>query len=132
MKFYKCEICGNQFEVLKDGGSTPVCCGKSMTELKSCSTDGAVEKHVPVYTIEEKECCPGDYHKIRIEVGSQPHPMDESHYIEWIILETDCKIYAKSLCPEKKPHAVFCIKSTETVKGVYAYCNLHGLWEAKV
>ena len=31
-KYYKCEVCGNEFKVVNDGGVVPVCCGREMTE----------------------------------------------------------------------------------------------------
>lgn len=51
MKFYICSVCGNLVEKIVDGGTTPSCCGKPMRELFPASTDGAVEKHVPVYDV---------------------------------------------------------------------------------
>lgn len=32
-KYYKCEVCGNVFEVIEDSGVTPMCCGEDMKEM---------------------------------------------------------------------------------------------------
>ena len=37
---------------LKDKGVPVMCCGEAMHELKAGVTDAAVEKHVPVYTVD--------------------------------------------------------------------------------
>ena len=50
MKLLKCAVCGNIVEVVKDAGVPIMCCGKPMEELKANTTDGALEKHVPVAT----------------------------------------------------------------------------------
>lgn len=34
MKRYKCEICGNEVEMIKDAGVVPHCCGQEMSEVK--------------------------------------------------------------------------------------------------
>ena len=34
MKRYKCDVCGNEVEMIKDAGVVPHCCGKEMTEVK--------------------------------------------------------------------------------------------------
>ena len=47
-----------------------------MQELKAGVTDAAVEKHVPVYTVEGSH--------VHVVVGETKHPMLEEHFIEWI------------------------------------------------
>ena len=71
MKFYRCETCGQIIAVIKSTGCSPVCCGKPMKELIPCTTDAAVEKHVPVVSRE------GDV--VTVTVGSVAHPMLEEH-----------------------------------------------------
>lgn len=122
MKFFKCEICGNMVEMVKDSGVPMMCCGKQMTELIPGTSDGAVEKHVPVYSV--------DGNKVVVNVGSVAHPMMDAHYIEWIAVETNKGAYRKSLAPNDEPKAEFILLDGETVVEVYAYCNLHGLWKA--
>ena len=33
MRFFVCEHCGNQIEMIKDNGVPVMCCGQKMTEL---------------------------------------------------------------------------------------------------
>ena len=91
-------------------------------ELTANTTDGAREKHVPVITVSGDE--------VKVEVGSVEHPSLEAHYIEWILLETEQGFQIHYLKPGMKPEAVF--KVNEKSVAAYEYCNLHGLWAAKV
>jgi len=116
---YKCEICGNIIEVLHAGGGKFICCGKEMKLMKENSVEAAVEKHVPV--IEQKGST------VTVAVGSVEHPMEEKHYIEFIEIMTDAKIYRQYLKPGEKPVATFSIEGK--VAGAREYCNLHGLWK---
>lgn len=120
MGIYKCAECGNVVEVLAGGDGTLSCCEKPMLELKENSVDASKEKHVPV--IEKTS----DGYKVK--VGSVEHPMEEKHYIQFIQLIADGKIYTKTLKPGDKPEATFCVEA----KSVTAreLCNLHGLWKA--
>ena len=68
----------------RDKGVPVICCGEPMQELKAGVTDAAVEKHVPVYTIEGSH--------VHVVVGETKHPMLEEHFIEWITLNT-CLLY---------------------------------------
>ena len=52
VRYYICKHCGNIVEKVKDKGVPVICCGEPMQELKAGVTDAAVEKHVPVYTVE--------------------------------------------------------------------------------
>ena len=122
MKFYVCEHCGNMVEMVKDAGVPVMCCGQKMTELIPGTSDGAVEKHVPVVTI--------DGNNVSVMVGEVEHPMVEAHFIEWIAIETSTGIQRKSLKPGQEPKAEFVLADGESVINVYAYCNLHGLWKA--
>ena len=121
-KFYICKHCGNIIEKVEDKGVPVVCCGEVMQELQAGIEDGAVEKHVPVYTVD------GDL--VQVEVGEVEHPMFAEHWIEWISLKTDQGIQRKYLKPGEKPAVDFKLCDNETVEEVYAYCNLHGLWKA--
>ena len=120
-KFFVCKQCGNLVEVIDDSGMPMVCCGEKMTELKPCSTDGAFEKHVPVYTVDGNKVC--------VKIGEAEHPMLEAHYIKWISLTTNKGTQMKKLTWTDKPEACFMLCDGETVESVYEYCNLHGLWK---
>jgi superoxide reductase len=117
---YKCEACGNIVEVLHGGGGELVCCGESMTLLVENTVDAAKEKHVPVI-----EKVPGG---VKVCVGSVAHPMEEKHYIEWIEILADGKIYRQYLAPGAAPEATFAVEADDIA--AREYCNLHGLWKA--
>lgn len=119
-QIYKCEICGNIVEVLHTGVGELVCCGEEMVLLTENTTDAAQEKHVPV--IEKSG------NKVTVKVGSVAHPMEEKHYIEFIEVLADGKVYRKFLKPGEKPEATFEVTATKLT--AREYCNLHGLWKA--
>ena len=123
VKFYRCEHCGNIVEKIIDSGVSIVCCGEEMTELIPNTTDGAIEKHVPVVTVEGS--------KVTVKVGSVLHPMTAEHYIQMIYLQTTNGIQCKKLSPTDTPEAVFYIGNEKPV-AVYEYCNLHGLWKKEL
>ncbi len=122
MQFYKCNGCGNFITFLGEkSGCTPKCCGEVMTELTPNTSDGAIEKHVPIITM--------NGNKVNVTVGFVTHPMLENHYIEWIILETTEGFTKKDLKPGDTPSVIFTLNEDEEVISAYAYCNLHGLWK---
>ena len=121
MKFYRCAHCGQIVAIVKKTGVPIMCCGEAMQEIIPGTTDAAVEKHVPVYTVENG--------KVTVTVGSVEHPMLDEHYIEWIALETKMGNQRKSLSPGDAPKACFSICEGDEVVAVYEYCNLHGLWK---
>lgn len=122
LKFYICEHCGNIVVKVKDAKVPVMCCGQKMKEIIPGTTDAAVEKHVPVYQVED--------HIVKVSVGSVAHPMLEAHSIEWIYLLTKEGTQCKYLKPGEKPEASFALTEGDEVEAVYAYCNLHGLWKA--
>ena len=86
-QIWKCNICGNIIEVLHEGADALVCCGQPMKLEVANTVDAAQEKHVPV--IEEN----------KVKVGSDAHPMEDKHFIEWIEATAEngetCKIFLK-------------------------------------
>lgn len=116
MKVYQCENCKktvvSKTELQLEGWK----------ELIAGSTDAAMEKHVPVVT---KKC-----KQVKVDVGSIAHPMTEEHYIEWVAVETEQGYQIKYLTPNAAPICNFTLADGDKVVGVYAYCNLHGLWKA--
>lgn len=117
---YKCDVCGNIVELLHTGDGTLVCCGQDMVLQNENTVDAAKEKHVPV--IEKIEG------GVLVKVGSVEHPMVDEHYIEWIEIHTDTKVYRKYLTPGYKPQAEFMLK--EEVLYAREYCNIHRLWKS--
>ena len=122
LKFFRCEHCGNIIEMVEDKGVPVVCCGQRMTELVAGTSDGAREKHVPVYEVKDNI--------VHVKVGEVAHPMIPEHYIEWIVLQTKNGVQRKELNPGDKPEACFALCDGDEVEAVYAYCNPHGLWKA--
>jgi len=121
-QIYKCSICGNIVEILHSGVGRLVCCGQPMELLKEKTEDKGLEKHLPV--IEKTK------EGIKVKVGLTSHPMEEAHFIEWIELIIDDKIYRKFLKPRQTPEAKFKIKISDFKNvQVREYCNLHGLWK---
>ena len=121
MKFYKCNHCQNLIEIVDDRKVNPVCCGEKMMELVPGKVDASLEKHVPVVEVKDGV--------VEVMVGSVAHPMTEEHLIEWIVVETDKGVYRKNLKAGEAPMARFMLLDDEKVVNVYAYCNLHGLWQ---
>ncbi len=122
LKFYICEHCGNVIVKIADKGVPVMCCGQKMTEIIPGTTDAAVEKHVPV--------CSVDGNIVNVKVGAVEHPMLPEHHIEWIALKTEQGIQIKYLKPGDKPEKSFSLCDGDKVEQVYAYCNLHSLWKA--
>jgi len=119
LQIYKCEVCGNIVEMLHAGAGQMVCCGQPMKLNKENTTDAAKEKHVPVID----QTAAG----IKVTVGSVLHPMEQTHYIEWIEVIADGRTYRQFLHPGEAPEATFELKAEEVT--AREYCNLHGLWK---
>ncbi len=121
LEVYKCDLCGNIVEVLCGSDGQLVCCGQAMTLLVENTTDAAKEKHVPVI-----EKIDGG---VRVKVGSVAHPMEEKHFIQWIEIIADGKIYRQFLNPGDAPEAEFKVVANKII--AREYCNLHGHWKAE-
>ena len=120
MEVYKGDVCGNIVEILHGGKGQLVCCNQPMKQMKENTVDAAKEKHVPVI---EKVA-----NGFKVKVGSVAHPMEEKHYIEFVELIVDGKIYRQFLAPGQAPEAFFEISGDKVT--AREYCNLHGLWKA--
>ena len=123
LKFYRCKVCGKIIAIVKDTGVPTICCGEEMEQIIPGTTDAAVEKHVPVVTV--------NGNTVEVKVGSVDHPMLPEHYIEWIALSTKQGNQRKALKPGDAPKATFAIVDGDEVVAAYAYCNLHSLWGSK-
>lgn len=121
MRIFKCKKCGNIVIQTKEG-LTPSCCGEEMLLLTANTEDAAVEKHVPVVKITENN--------VEVVCGEVLHPMEEKHYIEFLIVETTKGYQIHYLNPGDEPKSLFTLTDEELVNA-YAYCNLHGLWKNK-
>jgi superoxide reductase len=120
LQVYKCDVCGNIVEVMHAGAGELVCCGQPMKLFRENTVDAAKEKHVPVV----EKTADG----FKVKVGSVAHPMEEKHWIEWVELIVDGKVYRQFLKPGQAPEATFCVKADKVA--AREYCNLHGLWKA--
>lgn len=117
-EIYKCEICGNTVEMVNMGIGQLICCGKPMINMmeKEMAENGT-EKHKPVVAVTDK---------IQVNIGSIPHPMEETHFIEWIeLIDKTGKVKRNFLKPGESPETSFCGDDYSLVR---AYCNIHGLW----
>jgi superoxide reductase len=85
--------------------------------------DVGAEKHVPVLEKTEKG--------FKVKVGSVPHPMEETHFIEWIELRAGDEVCKKFLKPGDAPEAEFELEGAD-LSDVKAreYCTIHGLWRS--
>lgn len=119
LEVYKCNACGNIVEVLHGGAGALVCCGEEMVKFTENTVDAAKEKHVPV--IEKADG------GVKVKVGGVPHPMEEKHFIEFVELIVDGKVYRQFLNPGEAPEAFFPVEGDNLT--AREYCNLHGLWK---
>ena len=140
IKFYRCLKCGNIVFMTNDSGVVPSCCGMSMELLEPKTHDSGEQMHLPVYkkyknkkkkrtsSTKKSSCC-----KLKVKIGSLPHPMEEEHHICFVALETTKgvqinHIVCKGCKMDKGAVANFHCKPHHA-KAIYAYCNLHGMWK---
>lgn len=119
LQVYKCVHCDTIIEILEPGDAPIVHCREPMELLEEQTAPAAENKHVPVV-----EKVDGGY---KVCVGSSPHPMTEDHYIMWIDLIADGKVYRQFLSPGDAPEAEFRVEADEV--SAREHCNLHGLWK---
>ena len=92
-----------------------------METLVANTSDGALEKHVPVVKVSGNN--------VEVIVGEVKHPMLDEHYIMWIHIYTTLKELHFDLKPNDEPKIIFVKEDNEEILDVLAYCNLHGLWK---
>ena len=122
LRFFICNHCGNIIVMIKDQGVPIKCCGENMQEITAGASEGAKEKHAPVYQINGET--------VTVSVGETEHPMNPEHYIDWVCMETEDGFQLKKLKPDLSPKISFSLSKGDNVKAVYAFCNLHSLWKA--
>jgi len=122
-KFFICELCGNIVGLVKDNKGPLSCCTENMTYLEPNTVEASLEKHLPHVKKSENG--------ISVSVGSVFHPMEESHYIDFIYVQTQKGGQRAKLDIGDSPEAEFCFVGDKPVE-VYAYCNLHGLWKTEI
>ena len=124
MKFYMSENYSNIITKLTSNGAPILVDGKELTLIQPGAIDAAVEKHVPAVSVEGN--------LVRVNVGEVNHPMTPEHYIPWVALETSHGAQVRWLQPTDAPAVSFVLAEGEEAKVVYAYCNLHGLWQKEL
>ena len=124
LKFYKCNVCGKIVVEVESTDVTPICCGEPMTLLMPETSDGVLEKHVPVYDLKGTVIC--------VNVGAKEHPMTDEHHIDFIVLETNTGFHVRYTFldegGENFPGACFHLNVGEKPVSIVAYCNIHGLY----
>lgn len=122
IRFFICNHCGNIIAMIKDAGVPVKCCGENMQEIIPGTSEGAQEKHIPVYDVKGET--------VKVLVGEIEHPMTPEHYIDWVCLETEYGFQLKKLKQGMPPHISFNMTKDDKVKAVYAFCNKHSLWKS--
>ncbi len=121
---YKCEDSPLAVEITSGGDCAELsCCGKPMKAMEEKAADFKTEKHVPILQ-------DGAAGGVKVVVGSTPHPMTESHYIEWIEVINGPYVNRKYLKPGEAPEAEFHVKRQPGLI-LREYCNVHGLWKGE-
>lgn len=111
-KYNVCPICGNVIQTI--GEAVVSCCGITLPPIESEDADSD--------------------HSIRVEIVEDEyfvtvdHPMDKDHYISFLVAVSDQGTHFVKLYPEGNAEARFKINR---VTKLYAYCNRHGLFQAK-
>ena len=122
VRFFICNHCGNIIAMIKDQGVPIKCCGESMKEIIAGTSEGAKEKHIPVYKVSGGA--------VTVSVGEKEHPMTDEHYIDWVCMETEEGFQLKKLKADMPAKITFSLTKGDKVKSVYAFCNQHSLWKA--
>lgn len=122
-KFFKCPKCGNVITIMVGGDAPMTCCDVPMQELTPNTVEAATEKHIPDVSTSGR--------LVHAKIGSVPHPMTEEHHISFIHLQTKNGGQTRTMELGKDAAAMFAVLEDHPVE-VFAYCNLHGLWSAKV
>lgn len=126
LEIYKCQVCGNTVEVLFEGFGQLVCCEQNMIHLEeqTLADELLSEKHVPVITRTEDG--------IEVNVGSKPHPMEETHYITMIEVYSPDKKYVKQKFFKPGEESKLRVKcSCDENVIARELCNIHGLWTSE-
>lgn len=119
----KCEDCGSILQALVPGDEDT--CDANLTSFEAQVEGEKAPKHKPVVEID------GD--NVSVKVGEVQHPMDDDHYIQFIIVGVGNEQYAKCFKPGDVPEATFTIGADKIADGIVAeaFCNLHGLWSSE-
>ncbi len=120
LQLYKCQVCGTIVQVLDGGSGNLVCCSIPMTLQRENHIDAQREPHQLVSRSDDRG--------LVVRVGDIPHPMEDSHFIEWIEVQARRGVYRQFLQPGQPPEACFDVAFGQSVE-VRGYCSRHGLWK---
>lgn len=123
-KFFACEKSHVIIEEIHGDKKEYSCEGINLTELTPNTSEGAMEKHIPVVETNANE--------VIVKVGSVFHPMTTEHSIEWVYLETEKGCQRMNLKADEEPVARFILTEGDRAISAYAYCNLHGFWKTNI
>lgn len=93
-----------------------------MTVLKIETDEKLEDTHLPVISRKDG--------KLYAYAGAYEHPMEQDHYIEAIIMESEKEDRIVYFHPGEEPKAV--LNPGEGVTSVYVYCSRHGLWKTEI
>lgn len=112
-EFYVCPVCGNVITSVGSGSYS--CCGITLPrqEPEECDED----HNIDVETVDN------EYHI------TLSHPMDKKHYISFVAYVTADNVEIAKLYPEQMVSVRFRRKGHGMI---YAFCNRHGMYRAKV
>ena len=97
---------------------------RGVKEIINDKIDGVIGVVSKLVTVNDK--------LVHVKVGDVTHPMEEKHYIEWVLLVTNLGKQRKQLKPGNAPEVTFALLEDEKPLEVYEYCNLHGLWKIDI
>lgn len=120
VKFYKCNVCGNIICKIEDSGMPLSCCRRQMTELTACTSEETKAKHNPIFEYKDGY--------LKVSIGSNPHPTEDEHHVQFIVVETSMGIHIKKVDVPHKAIACFKLCETEYISAVYSLCSLHGIF----
>lgn len=115
--FYQCLSC--DLVLMEMSSPLPQPCNHNLALLEPNSTKASTERHLPVLEFQG--------HHLHVKVGNISHPMTLEHSILWIFVQTRNGGLYVTLTPENLPEADFMVHANDVI-GVYAYCDVHGLW----
>ncbi|GEM_PF-6903126 len=115
MRFLTCPSCDQLFIKVHDQGNAITCCEKPVEEVPLQSNLDPSDPHYP--TIRKI----GNFVTISV---NETHPMNETHHISTIFLETNQGYQLKHVEGDE-PKADFILAKEETITNVYVYCNVH-------
>ena len=112
-KLYVCPVCGNVLSAM--GEAVVSCCGIALPPLEA---EPAEDEHGIGAELVEDEL-----------YVSLAHPMSKEHHVSFIAAISPDRVQLVKLYPEGDAAARF---RRAGVRDVYAYCNHHGLFRARV